>query len=57
MKRKDMIKLFEKNGWTFARHGGNHDVYMKNGMIETIPRHGEINEFLAKAIIKRHKLK
>ncbi len=56
MKRKDMIKLFEKNGWTFARHGGNHDVYMKNGMIETIPGHGEINEFLAKAIIKRHKL-
>ena len=32
-------------------HGGNGND------IEPIPRHGEINELLAKAIIKRRKLK
>ena len=29
MKRRDLIKLLEKNGWTFKRAGGNHDVYVK----------------------------
>ncbi len=27
MKRRDLIKLLEKNGWTFLRNGGNHDIY------------------------------
>ena len=27
MKRKDLIKLMEKNGWYFKRRGGNHDIY------------------------------
>ena len=29
MKRRDLIKLLEKNGWEFRRCGGNHDVYTK----------------------------
>ena len=57
MKRKDLVKLLEKNGWTFIRHGGDHDVYMKNKTIEMVPRHREIEERLAKAIIKRQGLK
>ena len=27
MKRKDFIKLLEKNGWTLKRNGANHDIY------------------------------
>ncbi len=27
------IKLLESNGWKFKRHGGNHDVYVKDGKI------------------------
>lgn len=57
MKTKDLIKLLEKNGWTFVRHGGNHDVYGKGKELESVPRHSEINELLAKAIIKRRGLK
>ncbi|EOS23873.1 hypothetical protein C806_02659 [Lachnospiraceae bacterium 3-1] len=30
MKTKDLIKLLESNGWKFKRHGGNHDVYVKD---------------------------
>ena len=29
MKTKDLVKLLERNGWKFKRHGGNHDVYEK----------------------------
>lgn len=57
MKRKDLIELLEKNGWELKRHGNGHDVYSKGTMMETIPRHREINEMLAKAIIRRQGLK
>ncbi len=57
MKRTDLIRLMEKNGWIFLRSGGNHDIYQKNGEIEPIPRHKEINELTAKSIIRRRGLK
>ena len=57
MKRKDLIKLLEKNGWTLIRNGANHDVYSNGTNIEPIPRHREISELLAKEIIKRQGLK
>lgn len=56
MKRKDLIKRLEKAGFTFERHGGNHDVYSRGKDKETVPRHSEINENLAKSILKRWKL-
>lgn len=53
MKRKDLIKLLEKNGWYFKRNGGNHDIYTNGKDIEPISRQTEIKETVAKAIIKR----
>lgn len=57
MKTKDLIKLLENNGWKFKRHGGNHDVYVKDGKRESIVRHKETDEDLAKLIIRRNGLK
>lgn len=57
MKRRDLIKLFEKNGWYFLREGGRHDIYTNGKAEEPIPRHKEINEILAKMLIKKHGLK
>ena len=57
MKTKDLIKLLEKNGRTFKRHGANHDIYVKDGERESVVRHREMDEELAKAIIKRRNLK
>ena len=57
MKRKDLEKLAKKNGFRFVRHGGDHDAWMRGTELLMIPRHAEINEMLAKAIIKRHGLK
>ena len=57
MKRKDLIKMLERCGWIKVREGGNHTVYEKNGKIEAVPRHSEIAEQLARAIIRRQNLK
>jgi len=57
MKRKDLIKLFEKNGWRLLREGGNHAIYTNGKANEPISRQTEIDEVLAKKIIKRRGLK
>lgn len=57
MKRADLIKLLEKNGWYLERNGGNHDIYTNGTDSEAVPRHKEIAEILAKKIIKRRGLK
>jgi predicted RNA binding protein YcfA (HicA-like mRNA interferase family) len=57
MKRKDLIKLFEQNGWWFEREGNNHTIYTNGKASEPISRQTEINELLAKKIIKRRGLK
>ncbi|MDO5388187.1 MAG: type II toxin-antitoxin system HicA family toxin [Clostridia bacterium] len=56
MKRKDLIKKFETNGWWLKRSGANHDIYTNGRDTEPVPRHREIKEDLAKAIIKRRGL-
>ena len=57
MKTKYLIQLLIRNGWTFKRHGANHDIYVKDGERESIVRHRETDEELAKAIIKRRDLR
>ena len=56
-KRADLIKLLEKNGWYLKRNGGGHDINTNGKESETIPRHIELKENLARAIIKRRGLK
>lgn len=50
---KRINKKLEAAGFTLERHGGNHDVYVRGEDMEQIPRHKEINEMLAKAIIRK----
>lgn len=57
MKRKELIKMLERNGWIKVREGGNHTLYSNGEKTEAVPRHNEIAENLAKAIIKRRGLK
>jgi predicted RNA binding protein YcfA (HicA-like mRNA interferase family) len=55
MKRRDLIKVIELLGCVLIRHGAKHDWYQNktNGVCQPIPRHKEINENLAKSIIKK----
>lgn len=57
MKTKELIEMLERNGWSFKRHGANHDIYVKGNERESIVRHREVDEELARAIIKRRGLK
>ncbi len=56
MKQRDLIKQLEAAGFVFERHGGNHDIYCRGNDIEKIPRHKEINESLARMILRKWKL-
>lgn len=56
-KRADLIKLLSKNGWYLKSHGGSHDMYTNGKETESIPRHREVKENLARAIIKKRGLK
>jgi predicted RNA binding protein YcfA (HicA-like mRNA interferase family) len=55
VKRRDLIRKVEEGGAVFMRHGGKHDWYHnpKTKMSQPVPRHTEINEYLAKSIIKK----
>jgi len=55
MKKKDLEKQLKQLGWYFLRHGGGHDIWTNGDKQEPIPRHREINELLAKSILKRAK--
>ena len=53
MKTRELIRRLEKAGFVFKRHGSKHDVYVRGKDEEEVPRHREINEILAAAIIKK----
>lgn len=53
MKRRELIKRLEDKGWYLKRHGAEHDIYTNGKQSEPIPRHPDINERLARSIIKR----
>ena len=55
MKRVDLEKALRDRGWRFLRHGGRHDVWTDGEREEAIPRHREIHEDLARAILRRAK--
>ena len=54
MKRRDLISRIEAAGARLIRHGGRHDIYHnpKTGATQPIPRHAEINELLARKILR-----
>ena len=55
MKKRDLERRLKKMGCVFVRHGAKHDWYHNpdTNMFQPIPRHNEINEYLAKHIIKK----
>jgi len=57
MKRRILVKMLIKAGFRLDRHGGSHDVYVRGADEEVIPRHREIDEELAKHLIKKWGLK
>jgi predicted RNA binding protein YcfA (HicA-like mRNA interferase family) len=54
MKRVDLIRYLVTHGCELFREGGNHSVYINRGTQRSsaVPRHREINDFLAKKICR-----
>ncbi|HCG76843.1 MAG: hypothetical protein COZ37_04835 [bacterium (Candidatus Ratteibacteria) CG_4_10_14_3_um_filter_41_18] len=57
IKRRDLIKYFEKSGFYLLREGGKHSIYTND--IKTIPikRHREIDRITANELCKQAGLK
>ena len=55
MKRHDLIRKIESMGCMLIRHGGKHDWYQnpRTKISQPVSRHREINEYLARQILKR----
>ncbi|MDI9333079.1 MAG: type II toxin-antitoxin system HicA family toxin [Cytophagales bacterium] len=54
MKRLDLIRYLEQFGCQLLREGGSHSIFInrKTKKASTVPRHREINDFLAKKICR-----
>lgn len=54
MKRLDLIRHLESHGCQLLREGGSHSVFVNRATRKssTVPRHREIEEFLARKICR-----
>ena len=54
MKRADLIRHLEAHGCEKLREGGNHTIYVNRSRrkVSSIPRHREINDYLARKIYR-----
>ena len=54
MKRRQLIRRLERDGCVLLRSGGSHDIYanQRTGKRQPVPRHSEIDEHLARHILR-----
>ena len=52
MRRRELERRLNRIGWRLERHGGNHDIWTDGHRSLPIPRHREIDEKVAKAILR-----
>ena len=54
MKRIDLVRHLNAHGCRLLREGANHSVYVNSAAhkASTVPRHREIDEFLARKICR-----
>ena len=54
MKLTDLVRYLQSQGCELLREGGKHSVYVNRstGKAAAVPRHREINDFLARKICR-----
>jgi predicted RNA binding protein YcfA (HicA-like mRNA interferase family) len=54
MKRHELVRHLQAHGCYLLREGGRHSVFVNPAVNPTsaVPRHSEINEFLARKICR-----
>jgi len=55
VKRRELVERIQAQGCVLIRHGAKHDWFQnsRTGMAQPVPRHAEINEHLARHILKK----
>jgi predicted RNA binding protein YcfA (HicA-like mRNA interferase family) len=57
VKRRDLVKYFEENGFFWLREGRNHSIYTNNDKTIPIKRHTTIDRITANELCKQAGLK
>jgi predicted RNA binding protein YcfA (HicA-like mRNA interferase family) len=54
VKRRELLRHLESHGCELLREGARHSVYVNRRArkVSTVPRHTELNDFLAKKICR-----
>ncbi len=53
VKRKDLIKYLESNGFCLLREGGNHSIYTNNNTTIPVKRHTTFERITVNQICKQ----
>ena len=57
VKRRDVVRHFEKNGYFLLREGSNHSIYTNNKKTIPIKRHRTLDRITANELCKQAGLK
>jgi predicted RNA binding protein YcfA (HicA-like mRNA interferase family) len=57
VKRRDLIKYFEENGYYLLREGGKHSIYTNSAKTVPIKRHKTLDRITANELCKQAGLK
>jgi len=54
MKRVDLLRYLQAHGCDLLREGSNHSIFVNRALrkVSTIPRHREIDDYLARKICR-----
>ena len=54
MKRRQLVQHLKQHGCELLREGANHSIYVSRaaGKTSAVPRHTEINDYLARKICR-----
>jgi len=53
VKRRDLIRYLEKNGYYLLREGGNHAIYTNDTKVIPVKRHKQFDRITANEICKQ----
>lgn len=57
VKRRDLVKYLEQNGFYLLREGGNHSIYTNDEKIIPVKRHRVFDRITANQLCKQAGLK
>ncbi|MBW1913005.1 MAG: type II toxin-antitoxin system HicA family toxin [Deltaproteobacteria bacterium] len=53
VKRRDLIRYFEKNGFYFLREGRKHSIYTNDKKVIPVKRHKQLDRITANELCKQ----